>query len=114
MEVLERFKSDHELGMEKFPNRFMVLLVDCDGRNDRLAKVKAVIPDHLTDRVFVLGVWTEPEDLKGDYEAIGKALAKDCREGTSKMWDDPLLKRNAAEAARLRERVWPILFAALQ
>jgi len=68
----------------------------------------------LTDRVFILGVWTKPEDLEGKLEGIGAALAKDCREGASKMWDDPLLKHNEAEVDRLCERVRPVLFAALQ
>jgi len=49
----------------------------------RLAYAENVIPDHLADRVFVLGVWTQPEKLKavlGSYEMIGMALARSCRE----------------------------------
>jgi hypothetical protein len=63
-EVLERFKSDHVGGMDRYPGRFMVLLIDFDGRDDRLAKAKDAIPGRLQDRVFVLRVWTEPEDLR--------------------------------------------------
>ena len=60
----------------------MVLLVDLDAKGDRLRKVRAVIPAHLADRVFVLGVWTEHLKGLGSFETIGRALAKDCRDGT--------------------------------
>jgi hypothetical protein len=112
--VLESFRSDHISGMDSCPNRFMVLLIDFDDREDRLRRAKAVIPDHLTDRVFVLGVKTKPEDLRRaegvPYETIGRALAKDCREETDATWGHDLLKHNAAEIDRLRQRVRPILF----
>lgn len=113
-EVLTRFKEDEVAGMEKWRDRFMVLLIDFDGRDDRLDAAKAEIPTHLTDRVFILGALIEPEDLKkaklGDYEAIGSALAKDCREETDSTWGHPLLQHNASELDRLREHVRPILF----
>ena len=91
----------------------MVLLIDFDARGDRLNQVKNVIPDHLADRVFVLGVWTKPEDLRrvlGSYETIGQAMARDCREDTQATWGHGLLQHNAGEIGRLRERVRPILF----
>src|SRR6266446_4880248 len=58
-QVLERFLSDHVVGMNCYPGRFMVLLIDFDGRIDRLQDVKARIPEHLTDRVFILGAFSE-------------------------------------------------------
>jgi hypothetical protein len=113
-EVLDRFKSDHVSGMDNYPNRFMVLLIDFDRREDRLNQAKSVIPDHLTDRVFILGVWTEPEALRranlGSYETIGRAMARDCREETDTAWGHELLGHNARELDRLRKRVRPILF----
>jgi len=111
--VLERFKSDHVGGMDKYQNRFLVLLFDFDGVEGRLEKAEGYIPAHLRDRVFVLGAWTEPEDLRNDlgsYEAIGEAAAKDCREETSRAWGHTLLKHNADEVRRLREHVRLILF----
>lgn len=92
----------------------MVLLIDFDGRDDRLDTAKAEIPANLTERVFILGTLTEPEDLRkaklGDYDTIGSALAKDCREDTDSTWGNPLVRHNAIELARLREHVRPILF----
>jgi hypothetical protein len=113
--VLDRFRSDHVSGMDAYPGRFMVLLIDFDSQEGRLAEVQAVIPERLRDRVFVLGVWTEPEDLKPtfgpSYEAIGQDMAKDCREGTGATWERDLLRHNAGEIDRLRLQVRPILFS---
>jgi hypothetical protein len=113
-EVLERFKEDHIAEMERNANRFMVLLVDFDRRDNRLQEIAAEIPAHLNERVFVLGTWSEPEELRqalGSYEKIGLALAKDCRENSNDTWMHDLLKHNAGELERLRQRVRPILFS---
>jgi len=91
----------------------MVLLIDFDGREDRLNTVRAAIPDRLKDRVFVLGAWSEPEELRlnlGSYETIGLAMARDCRDNTEVIWAHRLLCHNAGELGRLREHVRPILF----
>ncbi|SPE33282.1 conserved hypothetical protein [Candidatus Sulfopaludibacter sp. SbA3] len=112
--VLTHFKSQHVSQMDRFPKRFMILLIDFDGRGDRMAEAKGFIPDHLSSRVFVLGAWTEPEDLKranlGSFETIGRALAKDCREDTYTTWSHDLLRHNSGEIERLRQHVRPILF----
>ena len=114
IEVLDRFKSDQVGGMNKYPGRFMVLLIDFDGKEDRLDKARAAIPDNLLDRVLVLGAWTEPEAVRtalgSTYEHIGRRIAEDCRDGTDLIWGDSLLRHNTTEIARLQERVRPILF----
>ena len=113
LKVLECFKSDHVHEMDRDPRRFMVLLIDFDGQQDKLGRARADIPAHLTDRVFVLGVWTEPEALRailGSYEKIGRAIAEDCREDTSTTWGHELLKHNTSEIERMRQQVRPILF----
>jgi hypothetical protein len=111
--VLDLFESVHVAEMDRYPQRFMILLIDFDGRQERLNIVKARIPDHLIDRVFVLGAFTNPEALKtalGSYEDIGLALVQDCREDTDTTWGKPLLQHNTDELDRLREDVRPILF----
>lgn len=114
MRVLEYFKSDHVRAMETCPLRSMVLLIDFDGKKDRMNLAKEVTPSHLTERVFVLGVLTEPEDLRkaslGSYETIGRAMAKDCREETDTTWGHDLLQHSAGEIGRLRDSVRPFLF----
>ena len=112
-EVLETFDSIHVAEMERCPFRSMILLIDFDGDEDRLSRAQARIPGHLSDRVYILGAWTKPEDLKtalGSYETIGSAMARDCREETETTWGHALLRHNASELTRLREHVRPILF----
>ena len=113
--VLDLFESDHAEIMRQNANRFMVLLIDFDGAKVRLDEVRARIPAELVDRVFVLGALTEPEDLKksnlGAYEAIGGALAKDCHDETTEIWNHALLVHNLTEVVRMREKVRPFLFA---
>lgn len=113
-EVLRQFVEDEARGMERFVERFIVLLIDFDDDGDRLNAAKARIPNHLADRVFILGVSSEPEALKraglGNYERIGLAIAKDCDEGTDTIWGHELLQHNAGEVERLRRLVRPFLF----
>lgn len=112
--VLERFQANHIAEMRKHENRFMILLIDFDQREDRFAKAKEVVPEDLEKRVFILGAWSEPEELRkaglGSYETIGQALAKDCREGTDTIWGHPLLRHNVPELDRLRPHAYSILF----
>ena len=112
--VLERFKSDHVIEMDRYPTRFMVLLIDFDDKEERLNAARAAISGHLTERVFILGVLSEPETLRkaklGSYETIGGAMARDCREETDAILGHELLRHNACELDRLRVQVRPILF----
>jgi hypothetical protein len=114
VQVLNRFKSVHAVEMERWPERFMVLLIDFDNDQGRLAAAKAEIPEQLTERVFVLGVLSRPEALKqgnlGSYEDVGLALANDCSEDTYTTWQHRLLRHNASELDRLRRSVRPFLF----
>jgi hypothetical protein len=98
--------------MTNYPERVMVLLVDFDDKPRRGEEIKAAIPDALHDRVYVLGVRSEPENLRstlGSYEQIGQILAGECVNDGSHAWDHPLLAHNADEATRLLTRVRPFL-----
>jgi len=116
--VLKLFTSVHINEMERDENRFMVLLIDFDDKPNRVDTVKAVIPNYLSERVFVLGALTDPEALRqalrrvglDSYENIGSALAGDCRDETDTTWGHDLLRHNSGEVDRLRAQVRPILF----
>jgi hypothetical protein len=112
-EVLKDFELNHVAEMNRRPNRFMVLLIDFDNRADRLERARSAIPQNLAQRVFVLGVFTEPEELKpdfGSYDKVGSDLAADCRDGTDTTWGHKLLRHNASELDGLRKCVRPFLF----
>ena len=112
--VLDQFNTEHAPELDRFPEGFMILLIDFDNDERRLRDVKDTIPERFAERVFVLGSLDEPKDLRnaglGSCEAIGRALAKDCAEDTNDTWGHELLRHNAAEIDRLRDRVRPILF----
>ena len=113
-QVLERFRLDHVAEMDRYPHRFLVLLFDFDGHQERLNKARDHIPGHLTDRVFILGALSKPEDLRraglGSYENIGLAMAQACHEETDGIWAHDLLRHNASELDPLRKHLRPILF----
>lgn len=113
--VLGSFLEDHVAGLRRYPNRYLVLLIDFDDHvEERTAKFKAHIPHDLVDRVFLLGTSSEPEPLKKQYgdslENIGKALAAECCADETALWSHPLLSHNAVERARLNAKVKQILF----
>jgi hypothetical protein len=112
--VLQDFESNHVAGMYRYAGRHMVLLIDFDESAERLNDALDRIPERLRDRVFILGAFSEPEALRtvglGSYETIGKAMARDCRDGTDTTWGHDLLRNNASEIIRLRQHVRPILF----
>src|ERR1700685_601254 len=114
IKVLDLFESVHIAEMNTCPARSMVLLLDFDGHPHLIQQSKNKIPNYWADRVFILGPFGEPEDLKranlGSYEKIGSDMATDCREGTNATWGHELLQHNAGELDRLREHVRPIFF----
>jgi hypothetical protein len=120
--LVGKFKDDHVYLMRKFPKRMMVLLIDFDRREDRLSYVKSQIPEYLQDRVFIIGVLSDPEDLKrikkkfesigtGKLEQIGETLANNCsNNNTNGLWGHDLLKHNKTELDRMILSVKPFLF----
>jgi len=113
--VVDKFKKNHISEMRKFSKRMIVLLIDFDENyEDRFSYVKKQIPDDLENRVFVLGVLSEPEKLRSNlgnnFECIGENLAKDCSNHTYELWEHDLLKHNKAELDRMILSVKPFLF----
>lgn len=113
-DVVEKFTNDYASTMRQYPYRMIALLIDFDKHEDRLSYVKDQIPDDLENRVFVLGVLSEPErlrrDINKDFEKIGEALAKDCSDNTNELWGHDLLKHNQTELDRMISSVKPFLF----
>jgi len=112
--VMDIFTKNHVKEMRKFDKQILVLLIDFDGRQDRLNNIRVQIPSELIDRVFILGVQSNPEQLKTSthksFEAIGEALAQDCSENNNQLWQHPLLIHNQPELERMTQSVKPFLF----
>jgi hypothetical protein len=112
--VVDNFKENHIAEMRKNPERRIVLLIDFDQKEARLSYVNSQLPEDLRARVFVLGVFSEPEKLRSDtkknFEIIGETLANDCTDDTNELWGHPLLKHNKTELDRMISSVKPFLF----
>ncbi len=112
--VVDNFKKNHVSDMRKNPERRIVLLIDFDQKEDRLSYVNSQLPEDLKARVFVLGVFSEPEKLRSDtkknFEKIGETLANDCTNNTNELWGHSLLNHNKTELERLISSVKPFLF----
>jgi hypothetical protein len=119
--VIEKFADNYVSYLRKHRTGTMILLVDFDDRENRLELIRAAIPGDLSDRVFVLGTKTEPEDLQrrpkdykkerlGSLENVGRMLAQDCVDGTDTAWSHDLLAHNAEELKRLIPHVQSFLF----
>ena len=112
--VRDAFLADHVTAMRRFALRYMVLLVDFDDNSTRFDEMTASIPGDLAERVFVIGVLSEPEELPraglGSKEDVGYKLASECYDETRDVWDHNLLRHNANELDRMTTLLRPILF----
>lgn len=114
--TVDTFKNVHVHEMRKYPERRIVLVIDFDNDLGRLESIKCQIPEELFDRVFVLGVLSEPEKLKANLhykglEEVGMSLSKDCSDNIPRTWRHEMLKHNKAELDRLNSLVKPFLFS---
>jgi len=113
--VVDGFKDVHAHEMGKYSQRRIVLLIDFDLQRDkRLSCIQSEIPPELIERVFVLGVLSEPEVLKTkikkNFEDIGKTLSQDCVDNTRILWGHDFLRHNETELDRMILSVKPFLF----
>lgn len=113
--VIEEFETKRVPEMRSYSLRRMVLVLDLDDRGEsRLEIIKLAVPSDLANRVFVLGVLSEPERLKVNLgcslEKIGTRLSQDCAENTRETWGHDLLRHNETELVRLISLVKPFLF----
>lgn len=112
--AMEKFIDDYASGMQKFPQRRIVLLINFDQRENRFDYVKKAIPTDLQDRVFILGVQSNPENLRNStqqsFETIGETLADNCADNIDDLWGHELLQHNSDELERIRESIKSFLF----
>jgi len=113
--VLSTFVEEYipKLKSNKFAH--VIMLIDFDGKYAaQRANFEKEIPNDLKDRVFVVGVKQNPEELKKElgekFEQIGSLLADDCFAGTETTWGHEHLRHNDPDRLRLINVVRPILF----
>jgi hypothetical protein len=105
--VPDTFAKDIISKMRKYSEMLVILLIDFDAKENPINNftyAKSKVPEDLKDRVFVLGVFSEPEKLRkeiGSYEKIGEKLAEDCYDDTNTLWQHDLLNHNQDELQRI-------------
>lgn len=115
--VCDVFCRDYAQDMARFPQRYMVLIVDFDAMPaDRVRdRVWERIGRDHESRVFVLGVATNPERLKDALDLsparIGGRMAQACLADEGGLWAHDLLAHNVEELTRLRNAVAGFLFS---
>lgn len=101
--------------LHKLPHRYMLLVIDFDKDNNRRKWISQQISTSVRDRVFIVGVWQEPEDLKKSvklsFEIIGETLATECASNQYNLWQHHLLQHNSQELLRLTTTIKTFLFA---
>ena len=92
-----------------------LLIIDFDQQADRASEIKDRLPSEVRDRVFIIGVFSEPEALKRSTkkkgEEIGQLVAAGCKAKNSDIWEqEPLLIHNLEEIQRLSQAVRDLFF----
>lgn len=104
--VVTRFTKEIVSEMNQYSDAMIVLLIDFDDNEKRLSFVEKDIPENLRNRVFIIGIWSDPEALrrntKKSFETIGETLANNCADNTHDLWGHELLRHNTSELERMR------------
>ena len=111
--VREKFRSERIPYLKSWPEAFMILIVDFDQRENRYDEMAKVVPDDMEHRVFIVGVWSEPERPRSDFgsfERLGEELAEECLTNQGRTWDHDQIRHNAEELTRMRATLRPIFF----
>ncbi|MFN3561114.1 MAG: hypothetical protein ACK4XY_04750 [Chloroherpetonaceae bacterium] len=112
--ALQLFLDEHIPKLRQYNHRRFLLVIDFDSDLSRRDLVLQQIPNEVRDRAFVLGVFSEPEQLKSAlnrrFEDIGRTLSQECFENRHELWAHQLLVHNQTELTRLNQSVKDFLF----
>lgn len=107
--ALRKITSDHEREMVRYNHRYLLLLIDFDGIENRLDRAKEFIPEALSDRVFIMGCRSEPEYVRREtgmsIEELGEALAEACFSGATGAWSHPFLAHNLEQLELMKKSI---------
>jgi hypothetical protein len=113
LKAIDKFADDHVMLMRKYAQRYVLILIDFDGNEDRIGYASGKIPEDLRERVFVMGSKVTPEKLSANLgmskEKIGEALAEECLMGGTKVWLSEMLAHNQSELQRMQKSICPDL-----
>jgi hypothetical protein len=100
--------------LQKYKSSNAALIVDFDGKRERGSEIKQMVAEGVRDRVFVIGVLTEPEKLRNvtgmKFEQLGSQIGEGCKGSSIGFWQHDLLVHNIEEIRRLSGAVRDIFF----
>ncbi len=106
--ALDLVINQYFLYLRNHPDALLAVIIDFDGQADRLQLALGRVPPSILDRVFIVGALDEAERLRraglGSFETIGRALARECKQGETMAWRHRQLQHNLPELERLRVR----------
>jgi chromosomal replication initiation ATPase DnaA len=110
----EKLRNDYFPVLERNHLSQVLILIDCDHEPERIVNALDGVPQHLKDRVFMLGALGEPETLKAamktTFEGLGVQIANECFEEEPNVWKHPELAHNRDEVARLKKSLFEAVF----
>lgn len=113
IKALDLFEDEHAEAMRKNACRHVLILIDLDGRVNRIEEARQKIPEDLADRVFIMGSLATPERLAATLgmskEKVGESLADACVGRGTGTWTTGMLAHNGPELARMQESICPHL-----
>ena len=100
--------------LQKYKSSHVALIVDFDGKRERGSEIKQLVGEGVRDRVFVIGVLTEPEKLRNatgiKFEQLGRQIAEGCKDSSIDFWQHDLLVHNIEEIRLLSGAIRDIFF----
>jgi len=112
--ALEKLSDDYYRILEANQNSRVLVIIDCDCDTERISRALDEVPEHLRDRVFIVGTKSEPELLRKTFntslEKIGQAIADECFDEEVKLWSHEQLIHNSSEVKRLKRDLFSIVF----
>ncbi len=95
--------------LDNYSQRIVIVVIDFDNEGEqRRERFLEVVPEHLRERVIVLGPVGKCEQLTSelaiDRESIGRKLARECQEDAWESWNCTQLAHNQPSASGFRQR----------
>jgi hypothetical protein len=116
LKALEKLRTEYFAVLERNLNCRVLVLIDCDQDPNRIVEAIGTMPEHLRERIFVLGTLRDPESLqsamKMTLETIGEQIANECFEEEANVWKHPDLIHNQPEVASLKQSLFSAVFLA--
>lgn len=114
IKVIETITEEYVPLLKQNPNAHVLGIIDCDNDGERIKKLLDDFPSDVQDRIFLLGVFDDPQQFKisvqKPFETIGETLAEECFTEELHLWHHTHLQHISTEIERAKRCLKPIVF----